>query len=120
MARRADAGRASGNAAGGIRYAVRVGGQVTDVRFVDEMDMVRKSMDSFPVDRMWVVTDYPGSHANLSQAFAVFLADHLVAVSAQLHRWHSCPGLGSNGTVAESAVHAQALHSLTRRVGVRA
>ena len=61
----ADAGRAGCHSAGGIGDTVGVGGQVTNVRFVDEVDMVRKPVNSFPVDWMRIVTDYSCRHANL-------------------------------------------------------
>ena len=43
-----------------------------------------------------------------------------MAIGAELHGRDACAGLCGDGPMAECAIHAESLHGLTRRVGVRA
>ena len=81
-----------------------------------EPDVVRHSMNPFPVDRMRFVADHARRHTDLSQRFALILSDHLVTISAELNRWDTCIGLRRNCSVTERAVHPQTLHLISQRV----
>ena len=118
VARRANTGRAHFDAAGAVLDRFWVLSQVSDVRFMNEPDVIRQSMNSLPIYRMRFVANDARRGPDLRQRFAVFTADNLVAVRAELDGRHAGVCLRGNGAVAESAVHSEPLHLFARGVGV--
>ena len=88
------------------------------MRFMDEADVVGHSMHTFPVDRMWCVTNDSGRHSNLSQRFAFLSANDLVAVRTELDGRYASVGLRCNRPVTKRAVHPKALNLIARRISV--
>ena len=110
MTRRTHASGTNLHATRAVRDRLRVRCQIADMRFVDEPDVVGHSVNPLPVDRMRIVPDHTCCHSDLSQRFALVLADHLVTICAKLHRRNAGIGLRRDCPVAERAIHPQTLH----------
>ncbi len=73
-------------------------------------DVIRHPVNPLPINRVRIVPDDPRRCTDLGQRFAVFAADHLVAIRAKLYCWYASVRLGRHGSVTERAISTETLH----------